>query len=187
MFCDNCGQQNPDSARFCTGCGRATDGSAPAPMVFASEVGSRLRGAVEQNQLLTIYMIAFYLGMYSLLALAGGMALGYSALMGGVVSGLLGGMGGGQIILGGIGGVIACLLGIYGLASVLGLFRRQAWARQPAIFASIAFAIAEFSIIFFAGAVTGPILLLVLLKVGIWGSCAYSLSLPSVKATMIGE
>ncbi|MBL0228981.1 DUF4282 domain-containing protein [Thermomonas sp.] len=31
MFCDNCGQENPDGTRFCASCGHAMDGSAPTP------------------------------------------------------------------------------------------------------------------------------------------------------------
>ena len=184
MFCDNCGQQNPDSARFCTGCGRTMDGSTPAPLAFASEVGSRLRGAVSKNELLTVYMITFYLGLYSVLALLVGMASSYGAMVGSFMSAGLGGFGGDQAIMAGIGGMLSSLLGVYGLASARGLFSRQAWARKSAIVAAIVWAIMEFVVIFGAEKISGPILLLTLLRSGIWVAIAACLTLPSVKETL---
>ena len=106
MFCDNCGQQNPDSARFCTGCGRAMDGSAPASMMFAAEVGNRLRGAVEKNELLTVYTAAFYMGVHSLFALFLGIITSLGAFGGSFASASLGGFGGDKVVMAGIGGLI---------------------------------------------------------------------------------
>lgn len=44
MFCDNCGQENPDGTRFCAGCGRVVSGSAAA-MATAAEAARRLHSA----------------------------------------------------------------------------------------------------------------------------------------------
>lgn len=44
MFCDNCGQENPEGTRFCAACGHVTGGTAAA-MVSAAEVTRRLSGA----------------------------------------------------------------------------------------------------------------------------------------------
>jgi len=196
MFCDNCGQQNPDNARFCTGCGRATDGSAPAQMPFAAEMGSRFKGAVSKNSVLTVNIIAFYLGLFSLTALVFGALAAYIAITGSLVSaGPLGdlaklaGAGGvdSKLKWAGILGLLGSLLGAYGLASARGLFGRQAWAREPAFIAAAIWAVAEFLTLFAAGKITGGILLLVLLRTGIWTAIAFCLTLPSVKEALTEE
>jgi len=160
------------------------DGSTPAPLAFASEVGTRLRGAVSKNELLTVYMITFYLGLYSIFALLVGMASSYGAMVGSFVSAGLGGFGGDQAIMAGIGGMLSSLLGVYGLASARGLFSHQAWARKSAIVAAIVWALMEFVVIFGADKISGPILLLTLLRSGIWVAIAACLRLPSVKNTL---
>ena len=165
MFCDNCGQQNPDSARFCTGCGRAMDGSAPAPMMFAAEVGNRLRGAVEKNELLTVYTAAFYMGVHSLFALFLGIITSLGAFGGSFASASLGGFGGDKVVMAGIGG----------------LFTRQSWAGKSAILASILWAILEFVVIFVAPQISGPILLLTVLRAAVWAGIGACLMQPSVK------
>ncbi|MBL0228978.1 zinc ribbon domain-containing protein [Thermomonas sp.] len=181
MFCDNCGQQNPDSARFCTGCGRAMDGSAPAPMMFAAEVGNRLRGAVEKNELLTVYTAAFYMGVHSLFALFLGIITSLGAFGGSFASASLGGFGGDKVVMAGIGGLILSLFGAYGLAIARGLFTRQSWAGKSAILASILWAILEFVVIFVAPQISGPILLLTVLRAAVWAGIGACLMQPSVK------
>ena len=50
MFCTHCGHQNPDSARFCSGCGTALPGAAePAPQAENTSTISlaALEGALE--------------------------------------------------------------------------------------------------------------------------------------------
>jgi hypothetical protein len=171
------------------------DGSTPAPMMFASEVGHRFKGAISRNSLLTVNMIAFYLGLFSASAFLVGVAMSVASLLASVAaSGPLGelaelGSGGvsGKLAMAGIFGVFSSLLGAYGLASARGLLVRRAWARGPAMIASIIWAVLTFFLLFIADKISGALLLMLLLQVGIWAACSFVLSLPSVKESFAEE
>ncbi len=128
MFCDNCGQQNPDSARFCTGCGRGMDGSAPPYGGAATtSVGSQLHGAAQTfarspagkttasvfgsfNTMVTprIIAILFWLGVVAIgFGGLSGLIAGFGAMKMGGDAGVI--MGFGTWIATGIGVVAAIL------------------------------------------------------------------------------
>jgi hypothetical protein len=195
MFCENCGQKNPDNARFCSGCGKPSDAATPAPMAFASEVGTRFKGAISRNNLLAVTMIGLYLGTFSLGALVLGTLVGVLSLLATVLaSGPVGELaslasGGimGKLATAGIFGILASLLGAYGLASARGLLARQAWARHPAMITAIVWAVLAFFMLFAAGKISGSLLLMILLQTAALGACAFALSQASVKDSLATE
>lgn len=187
MFCDNCGHQNPDSAKFCSGCGRGMDGAMPDPMKLASDVSNRLRGVVASNDLLVVDMIGFYLGFFSAGALVGGMLLNYISLAASraaasPVGALLGGSDvGSELKWYGALGLFVSLFGAYGLACARGLFGRRSWARNPARIAAFTWSVICALSLFAVDNFSGGYLLLVILQIGVWCAVASSLSMPSLK------
>jgi hypothetical protein len=118
MFCDQCGTQVPDQARFCSSCGKAFGGASAA-------VSAPAQGRVARH-VRVVAVLWLILSGFRLLAAIAMMGLGRGGIyipgMPFFVHQMLSGI-----------GFVFLIAAVLGLAAGWGLLQRESWARILAI------------------------------------------------------
>ncbi|HEY7390972.1 MAG TPA: zinc ribbon domain-containing protein [Bryobacteraceae bacterium] len=118
MFCDQCGAQVPDSARFCQACGKAFGGAAPP-------VSAPTQGRVARHVRI-VALLWLILSGFRLLSAVTLMGIGRGGIyipgMPFFVHQMLSGI-----------GFVFLIAAALGLAAGWGLLQRESWARMLAI------------------------------------------------------
>jgi hypothetical protein len=123
MYCDQCGAQLPDHARFCSNCGKSLGGGiVPAAAVVVSTAGGRVARHVRTLGILWLVLSGFRLipGLIMMAIFGPGRRYipGVPFFVHGLVSGI---------------GLLFVIGAAIGLAAGWGLIQREPWARMVAI------------------------------------------------------
>jgi hypothetical protein len=120
MYCDQCGNQVPDNAHFCSSCGKAFGGAAAAP--GASSSTGRVARHVRILGILWLVLSGFRLipglAMMAIFGPARRFIPGVPFFVHSIVSGI---------------GFLFVIGAVVGLAAGWGLIQRESWARMLAI------------------------------------------------------
>jgi zinc-ribbon domain len=120
MYCDQCGTQLPDNARFCSFCGKAFGAFAGAP--GATSTTGRVARHVRTLGILWLVLSSFRLipGLVMMAIFGPGRRYipGVPFFVHGIVSGI---------------GILFVAAAVVGLAAGWGLIQRESWARMLAI------------------------------------------------------
>jgi hypothetical protein len=102
MFCPQCGEENPDNAKFCSKCGAALK-AAPAPAPAPAATGERTSGMAVTALIMGILGFVFFGPLAILAIIFGGIGLsqtgkdptlkGRGMAVAGLVLGIIGGIG----------------------------------------------------------------------------------------------
>ena len=115
MFCDRCGAQMPEQARFCPSCGKAFGGVTPAP---TNRVARHVRTLAILWLVLSGFRLIPGLVLRSIFHSGGTFIPGMPYFVHGIVSSI---------------GFVFLISAILGLAAGWGLLQRETWGRTLAI------------------------------------------------------